>query len=62
MKVKYELYEDDIKKVLARYFEVPVEDIDLQVFETTKGYGMQEYTGHEVVVEIASQKFFADME
>ena len=62
MKVKYELYGDDIKKVLARYFEVPVEDIDLCVFETTKGYAMQEYTDHEIVVEITSQKFPADME
>ena len=62
MKVKYELYGDDIKKVLARYFEVPVEDIDLRVFETTKGYGMQEYADHEIVVEIISQKFLADME
>lgn len=62
MKVKYELTEDDIKKVLARYFEVPVEDIDLQVIETTKGYGMQEYADHEVIVEITSQKFHADME
>ena len=54
MKIKYELTENDIKKILACYFETSVQDIDLRVIETTKGHGMQEYTAHEIVANYTS--------
>ena len=51
-KVVY-IHEDDIKIIIAKHFEVRPEDVDLEYFNKTVGYGKNEYYEPSVRVVIS---------
>jgi hypothetical protein len=52
------LDENDLVYVLADYFDVGVEDVDLIPFITTEGYGMNEHDALSVRAEIDTKEYF----
>lgn len=44
MIITKELNQNEIAEVIARYFDMPVESVEVECYETTEGYNMAEHT------------------
>lgn len=52
MKCVYELDENDIRQVVANYFDCDLKAVDLIVEPVTVGYGVSEHTEYKPVVTV----------
>lgn len=52
MKRTYQLDEDDIKEIVASYFNVPISDVNLTYNIKTEDYGMAEHDMPVIHVEV----------
>lgn len=53
MKTSYQLDENDIKEIIAKYFNISIDDVNLTHYMTTVGYGMDEHDVPVTHVEVS---------
>ncbi len=48
LKFKIKLDDIDISRIISEYYNVPISNVNLEINETTSGYGWQEHTEYSI--------------